>query len=404
MPIGGKPVALTHDHWYKQGPAWSPDGKTLAYVTDRNGIENVYLHPMSAADDSADRAAVAGKSAQIMPAWSPDGKSLAAQDQTGATVLLDLASSTIKPLAPSTFFPGRASFAPNGKTALIATIKPYTKRFREGTSAILAVDLRTHATKFFSPAPFESVTTRTEDGPVYAHSGKEIAFVMDDLLYTMPVSTDGYPTGTATPLNDETTDAPTWTADSKSILYLSNGKLRLLDRTTKAIRTIPVDLAYTPAKPTGTVLIHAARFWKGKGPAEQTDVDVLVRANRIVSITPHSATPPAGIDRVIEAPNSTVLPGLWESHVHADSDNGIYYGDRMGRLWLSYGITELNGVADNAYRAVAHRESYLSGASGRPPRLQHRRSRRRRTRLLPHDDPHHLRSAAPSRVQPPQGP
>jgi hypothetical protein len=38
----------------------------------------------------------------------------------------------------------------------------------------------------------------------------------------------------------------------------------------------------------------------------------------------------------------------------------------MGRLWLAYGITELRGIADNAYRAVEHKEAYLSGAATGP--------------------------------------
>ena len=63
-------------------------------------------------------------------------------------------------------------------------MKPYTKRFREGTSQILAVNVATGKTTLIEPAPFESITTRTEDGPVYAPDGKEMAFVMDDLLYT----------------------------------------------------------------------------------------------------------------------------------------------------------------------------------------------------------------------------
>ena len=363
MPIGGEPTALTHDRFYKQGPTWSPDGKTLAYVTDKNGIENVYLHDISGADDAGDRPAFASKSAQIMPAWSSDGKLIAFQDQTGATLMVDLASAAIKPLAPATFFPGRAAFAPNGRTALIATIKPYSKRFREGTSSILAVDLASLKTEFFAPAPFESITTRTEDGPIYAPNGKEIAFVMDDLLYTMPVDAAGRPTSTASVLNGETTDAPTWTADSQHILYLSNGELHLIDRSTRNIIHVPVNLTYMPSQTKGMVMIHAARFWKGKGPEEQKNVDVLISGNRIVSVLPHSSAPPGAGVRVIDATDSTVMPGLWESHVHADSDNGIYYGDRMGRLWLSYGITELNGVADNAYRAVEHKEAFLSGAS-----------------------------------------
>src|ERR1700677_1026471 len=363
MRLGGKPVEITHDSFYKQGPTWLPDGKMLAYISDRDGIENIYLHDMASADSSGDRRPVPSMSAQIMPAWSPDAKLIAFQDQTGATLLADVRTGALKQLAPSTFFPGRAAFAPNGKTVAIATIKPYTKRFREGTSSILTVDLASDHQQFFAPAPFKSVTTRTEDGPIYAPNGKEMAFVMDDLLYTMQVDAAGHPTGDAAVLRSEITDAVTYSGDSRHILYLSNGKLRLIDRVTKQITPIAVDLTYTPAKPRQKLLIHAGRFWKGEGPDEEKDVDILITDNRITSVTPHSSTPPAGVTRVIEAPNSTVLPGLWENHALPDSDNGIYYGDRMGRLWLAYGITELKGLADNAYRAVEHKESYTAGAA-----------------------------------------
>jgi Tol biopolymer transport system component len=366
MPVGGKPVEITHDAFYKQGPAWSPDGKTLAYISDRDGIENIYLHDMSASDSSSDKRAAPSESAQIMPAWSPDGKSIAFQDQTMATQIADLVTGKIRLLAAATFFPGRPSFSPNGKTVAIATIKPYTKRYREGTSQIVTVDVASGAQQSFEPAPFESVTTRTEDGPIYSPNGKEMAFVMDDVLYTMPVDKDGHPSGKAAMLAEVTTDSPTWSGDSQHLLSLSNGKLELIDRATKKITPVPVDLTWHPAKPEQKIVIHAARFWKGSGPDEMTDVDILITNNRVTSVTPHTAQTPAGVTRVIEAKDSTVMPGLWESHAHPDSDNGIYYGDRMGRLWLSYGITELKGVADNAYRAVEHHESYAAGLTVGP--------------------------------------
>jgi Tol biopolymer transport system component len=361
MPLGGKPVALTHDTFYKQGPAFSADGHWLAYVSDKDGVENIYLHDMSAADDSGDKRAAPSKSAQIMPALSPDGKWMAFQDNTYATQLVELATGKTTLLAASTFFPGRASFSPNGKTVAIATIKPYTKRFREGTSQIVTIDIATLKQMSFEPAPFESVTTRTEDGPTYSPDGKEMLFVMDDELYTMSVDADGHPNGKAKLLNAVTTDAPSYSADAKKILYLSDGKLYLIVRTTHVVKPIPVALSYAAAKPKQKILIHAARFWKGEGPDEMKDVDIIVTDNRITSVTPHKVTPPAGITETIEAGDSTVMPGLWENHAHPDSDNGIFYGARMGRLWLAYGITELKGLADNAYRAVEHKESYLAG-------------------------------------------
>jgi Tol biopolymer transport system component len=363
---GSAPVALTHDGYFKQGPAWSPDGNTMAYVSDKDGIENIYLHPMSAGSTDQDKRVSPSKSAQIMPAWSPDGKQIAFQDQSGATLTLDVATGATKPLAPSTFFPGRPAFSASGRTVAIATIKPYTKRYREGTSSILTVDVASLKTEFFAPAPYESITTRTEDGPIYSPNGKEMAFVMGDLLYTMPVDAAGKPSGPAVKLNDETTDSPTWSGDSSKILYLNNGKLRLISRASKVVTPVPVELTYKPSKPTQKLLIHAGRFWKGSGPDEQTDVDILISDNRVTSVTPHSATPPAGVTRTIEAGDLTAMPGLTESHAHDDSDNSIYYGDRMGRLWLIYGITQVRGLADNAYRALSHQEAYRSGAAVGP--------------------------------------
>ena len=366
MRIGGKPVALTHDTYFKQGPAWSPDGKTLAYVSDKDGTENVYLHEVSTSSDASDKRVSPSEEAQIMPAWSPDGTLIACQDHTGATVLINVVSGKVRGLAPATFFPGRPAFSSNGRTVSIATINPYTKRFREGTSSILAVDVATGEKKFYAPAPYESITTRTEDGPIYSPNGKEMLFVMDDVLYTMPVDSDGKPSGSAVKLNDETSDAPTWSADSAKILYLSNGKLRLINRATKVITPVTVDLTWKPDKPAQKLLIHAGHFWKGEGADEQSDVDILVTDNRITSVTPHSRSAPPGVTRIIEAGGLSVIPGLIEAHAHNDSDNSIYYGDREGRLWLAYGVTQVRGIADNAYRALSHMEAYRSGAAVGP--------------------------------------
>ena len=176
------------------------------------------------------------------------------------------------------------------------------------------MNVATGKTTFIEPAPFESITTRTEDGPVYAPDGKEMAFVMDDLLYTMPVDAHGLPNGPAVQLNDETTDAPTWSGDSSHLLYLHDGNLRLISRATSKVAPVPLALTYTPEKPKQKILIHAGRFWKGEGPEEQTNVDILVSQNRIESVTPHSGAPAPSDVRTIDASALTVMPGLWENH------------------------------------------------------------------------------------------
>jgi Tol biopolymer transport system component len=358
------PKALTHDSFYKQGPMWSFDGKKLAYVSDKDGVENVYI--LDVASGAEKPLAPTKTSAQIFPAWSPDASMVAYQDQTGATWIANVASGKTEVLAPSTFFPGRPAFSPNGKAVAIATVKPYSHRFREGTSSILWVNIATKKTQWFAPAPFASITTRTEDGPIYSPKGNEMAFVMDDLLYTMPTDADGKPTGPAVALNHEITDAPTYSGDGQKLLYLSTGKLRLIDRSSKAIVPVALSLSYKQDKPTGSVLIHAARMWTGVGEAVQTNVDVLVSGNRIAWVAPHGTHPAPPGARIVEAPDSTLLPGLWESHAHPNSDNSIYYGDRLGRLWMLYGITTLRDMADQAYRAEEQKESFLANTATGP--------------------------------------
>ena len=360
MKIGEKPQQLTHDASFAEGPQWSPDGAYLAYASDHGGVLNLYIREMRTGE--VKQVSPSSTAAQILPAWSPDGKWLAFQDQTGVTSVVSVATGQARGLTPAQFSPGRPSWSADGHTIAIAAVKPYTHRFREGTNQIATIDVATGKMSWFAPAPYESISARGEDGPVYSPDGKEMAFIMDDLLYTMPVDAEGHPSGPAKKLGDETADAPTWSGDSQHILYESNGKLRLIGRGGGVATAVPFDLTWRNDVPHQRLLIHAGRFWKGQGPDEQKDVDILVADNRIESVLPHDAAHDYHADRTIDATKYTVLPGLWENHAHPSCLQSIYYGDRMGRLWLAYGITELRDLADPAYRAEEQRESLDSGS------------------------------------------
>jgi hypothetical protein len=173
------------------------------------------------------------------------------------------------------------------------------------------------------------------------------------------------PAGPAVRINTEVTDAPSWSGDSQQLLYLSNGKLRLISSSGGPARDVDLDLSWRPEQPSGRTIIHAGRLWDGRGPDEMTDVDVVIEGNRIESIRPHRDRRERDDDddgeaRFIDASAQTVIPGLWESHTH-EYIEGKFYGDRLGRLWMAYGVTTLNSVGDPAYRAVETRESFASG-------------------------------------------
>lgn len=363
MEVGGKPEQLTHDAFYKEDPAWAPDGKRIAYSSDKAGTEDIYILDVDTKQEQ--RLTSSADSAEVATAWSHDGKMLAYQDQTGATYVIGADRSNPHQVIPAEFAPSKPSWSKNGNSVSISALKPYTHRFREGTSQILTVDLANGKLTYTEPAPFKSLSTRGEDGPVYSPDGSSVAFVMDSLLWIRPVDANGIPTGPARAINHEATDAPTWSGDSKHLLYLWDGKLRLIDADGSGLRTVPMEMTWHPKEPSGRTLIHAGRLWDGRGPTVQNDVDILVVNDRIESITPHSdaavETARSQHAMIIDATNQTVIPGLWESHTHQYIE-GKFYGDRLGRLWMAYGVTELQSQGDPAYRAVETRESFASGA------------------------------------------
>ena len=69
---GGKAVRLTSGQAFDAQPTWSPDGKTIAYISDRNGSDNIWLMD---ADGSHQRILTREEQRQfVSPTWTPDGK------------------------------------------------------------------------------------------------------------------------------------------------------------------------------------------------------------------------------------------------------------------------------------------------------------------------------------------
>jgi imidazolonepropionase-like amidohydrolase len=181
------------------------------------------------------------------------------------------------------------------------------------------------------------------------------------VLWIRPVERNGVATGPARQINNEVTDAPTWSGDSRQLLYLSNGKLRMIGRDGTNPRTIPVDLAWRYEGAPQRTIVHAGRLWDGRGPAVRANVDILIANHRIESIEPHRdrSQSDAGA-KFVDASKLTVVPGIWETHEH-EFISGKFYGDRLGRLWLAYGITTAESQGDPDYRAVETREAFGAG-------------------------------------------
>ncbi len=78
---------------FDQQPSWSPDGKEVAFWSDRSGEYEIYLQ---AADGSAQARKITsrGKGFGYTLHWSPDGKKIAFIDETNQISVLDVATQT----------------------------------------------------------------------------------------------------------------------------------------------------------------------------------------------------------------------------------------------------------------------------------------------------------------------
>jgi Tol biopolymer transport system component len=386
MTIGHKPHALTHNQFYKADPAWSPDGKSLAYSTDSDGSMAIFIRDMKTGGTRKLTPPFTGPEVQL--AWSPDGKKIAFMDtldlEAGAREMYvaDVATGQFQKVwgtANSTglainsdFEPGRPTWGPDSNTIALAVLQQYSNRFREGVSKIETVNATTGATNeyFADPTrPYETISNRVEDdGPVWSPNGKFMAYVMDNVLQVVPVDpATGAPTGAARPLTVEAADQLSWSGDSEHILYDSAGTLRLISIKGGAPKTVPVNLTWRPqAPPSGEKVIHAGRLWAGTSGSEQTNVDIVVRGNKILSVGP--ARPRATYGprvRYVDASQDTVIPGLWESHAHEGMDQP-FSGGRTNRLELAMGITSEMSMGDEPYHSLLEVESQESGVAPGP--------------------------------------
>jgi Tol biopolymer transport system component/imidazolonepropionase-like amidohydrolase len=357
MPIGETPQRLTNDAFVETDPAWSPDGRRIVFSSDRAGTMDLWVRDVASGKD--DRLTTLA-TAESAASWSPDGKQIAFLNNTGELQIVELETRTVRrahrgQTGPTLFRPGRPSWSADGQHIAVSVLRPHSTRFREGTSQVLIVSLTDGTERVVVPAHHRSAGKRENDGPLWSPDGGKFAVVIDGALHVVPVTPNGDPAAAPRRLSDDAADQLSWTGDSQRILYSANDELRLVSVVDGSTQRIRVPLTWSRPAPAARVVVHAAALFDGKSPALKRDVDVVISSGRIQQIVPHTNTA-HGANTVL-ALNGTVMPGLIETHTHLSED----YGTKLGRIWLSYGITSVRDPASHPYRSLERREAVESG-------------------------------------------
>jgi cytosine/adenosine deaminase-related metal-dependent hydrolase len=107
-------------------------------------------------------------------------------------------------------------------------------------------------------------------------------------------------------------------------------------------------------KPTGPVAFKGVRLYDAKGRVFRPDMTVIVRGDRIEAVGRARSTKiPAGAE-VIEGRGMTLLPGLFDMHVHLSRDSG-------GLIDIATGVTSVRDLANDPDDLAARKASFDSG-------------------------------------------
>jgi Tol biopolymer transport system component/imidazolonepropionase-like amidohydrolase len=359
MNVGAAaPERLTHDAFVETEPAWSPDGRFLAYSSDRAGSMDLWLRDLQS---GRDRRLTELPGAEGSASWSPDGTRIAFINNDDEIMVASGFERDgridIQKVHDRLNEPGRPAWSPDGRYLVLSGLKPYSTRFREGTNQVLRISMAGEPDRWLDPEPHGSVGMREDTGPVWSPDGSTMAAIVDGRLATWPVARDGSPLAPPRQLSLELAGSPAWSADSRHLLYQTDDRLRIVDTIDGRVQDVDPHLTWTAAsRPSGTLVVHAGRLWDGRSASLQQNVDVVIDGNRIARVEPHRADLHAA--RTIDASNQTVIPGLIEIHAHLRK----LYGQALGRIWLSWGITTVRNPASNTFEMLEEREAVGSGA------------------------------------------
>ena len=208
---GSDPRRLTEDAGNDLGPTWSPDGKRIAFVSDRDGNKEIYVMN---ADGNEQIDLTRDPSEDWTPAWSPDGTMIAFssyRDGNWEIYMMAPDGSEVTRLTQDSGADYDPSWSPNGQQLAFSSN-------RDGNWEIYLVSLDGAGLSRLT------VDDGTDYAPAWSPDGKTIAFesYRDGNMEIYLMAPDGSEQRNIT--NDQYSNehGPAWARRGARLLYYSN--------------------------------------------------------------------------------------------------------------------------------------------------------------------------------------
>jgi len=414
----GKPAQLTTGEAHAYQPAWSPDGKWIAYVSWTAAGGQLWKIP--AGGGSAQQVS---KSIGLYsnPVWSPDGSRIVllrgnAYDRDnatfdgGQTANADLIWISSGGGDANLILPSRGSGGPHfthdpDRIYLYTPAGLVSLRY-DGTDRRTHLQVKGQGIYFAEePVPADDIVPSPDGQWVLAHISNQL------YLVAMPAAAGEAPTvntsGPSVPLKrltDIGADYFGWADDGKTITWAigasyfrqpfssisfeppkdekkegegKDGDKKEADKKDgdkkeekkpekfkeqeKDVQEIAIDLEVSRKTPKGTIVLRGATIVTMKGDEVLKNADIVIEDNRIKSVG-LKATIPAGA-KIFDVKGKTITPGFIDTHAHwfeirrgiLDTQNWAFLAN------LAYGVTAGLDVQTGSNDMFAYQDLVDSG-------------------------------------------
>lgn len=378
----GTPRRLTQDTAHEAWPAFSPDGRSLVYVTWDDASKGRVR--VVGVDGTSGRDVVSTPGHYAEPSFSPDGQQIVYRATTG-----DSRRGLTHAVEPGIFLVPASGGTPRKVTEDgddprfdHTGTRLYLTGRRDNQFVLRSIDL--HGGDEIVHVQSENATQA-----VPSPDGRWIAFAERWKTFVAPFPSTGRTvtlatSGSAWPAGQISRDAGFgihWSADSRRVHWTLGPELFSRDLTATFAfveggqeKPAPPEeqgqpIAFTAAAdvPSGTTALVGARLITMAGPGGAQVIErgtVLVEGNRIVAAGPSgSVRVPAGATR-IDVAGKTIMPGIVDAHAHLGGagDGLIPQADWALMANLAYGVTTSHDPSNDTETIFTVSEMVRTGA------------------------------------------
>jgi Tol biopolymer transport system component/imidazolonepropionase-like amidohydrolase len=367
----GQPKRLTTSAVGEFAPVWSPDGRSIAFVTW--APEGGHLWKI-AVDGGTPQQLTKRAAFYSDLAWTPDGQRLVVvSGVTRERIEGESGEGQQLRWLPAT----------GGETTLIAPMTGRSPHFARASDRVYlwsggaitsmrfdGTDRKTHV-RITGPSLGGPTPPTANDARISPDGQSAIADVQNKLyLVTIPMVGGDAPTvsvtdGSSMPVKRLTLDGGeylNWTPDGRSVTWSLGATFYRQAVGADKAESFTASIEATRAKPEGTVVLRGAKAITMKGDEVIEKSDILVTNNRIVEVGVQGRVKfPAGT-RIIDVAGKTIIPGFVDVHAHLRRPNGIH----QTQVWsflanLAYGVTTTRDPQTGSNDAFAYEDMVDTG-------------------------------------------